>query len=152
MMNDTEHVAFDPIFPQEPISPHHLLMGRFPSLGYAIAVVELLRTVDADSDLETMPRKEAAPFFVQECAVRLNAIEDLASRGPVLCLEFDDPPKIVDSQNSRLAAVPCKENQFYRTSLDVLDDVFLQQVVRHAKRFGLRIEILLPEVIAIAAV
>jgi hypothetical protein len=54
-------------------------------------VVEFLRPVDAEPDVELFRREEAAPLVVEQRAVGLDAVEYLAPRGPVLTLQFELP-------------------------------------------------------------
>ena len=95
-MHDAQHVAWNPVALQEPDGLDHPLVGRTAALGHAIAVVERLRSVDADADLEAFRGEEAAPFVVDQRAVGLNAIEDLPSRRSVLALELDDSAEIIE--------------------------------------------------------
>jgi hypothetical protein len=70
----------------------------------------------------------------------------------MLSLEGHDLAEMVQPQRGRLAPMPGEVNRRLGAGADVLDDVLLQQVVRHAEGFTLGIQALLVEVITVLAV
>src|SRR5215831_4344614 len=142
-VHHAQEIDRDFVLAQQAIALHHLLVGRLLALGYAVRVVQCLRTVEAKPDGKIFCRKKAAPVIVEEHTIRLYAVGDASVRGLMLALEFDNLVKIVQPENSRLTAVPKEIDHGLRGNLDLLDDVLLQQVIGHTKCLGLRIEQLL---------
>lgn len=60
----------------------------------AVAVVQRARPVQAEADKKPLGREKAAPFFVQQGAVGLYAVQNLAALRPVLALQRDDAAEI----------------------------------------------------------
>ena len=141
-----------PCFGQKVESAHRLLVSGLPAPGEAIGVVQFRRAVQAETDAKALRREKAAPFFVQQDPVGLDAVQNAPAGGPVLALEFDDLPEIIHAQNGGLSSVPGEGDRRLRRGVDVLDDVLLQQAFRHAECAGLRIEAALVEVVAVAAI
>src|SRR5262249_38532521 len=151
-MHHAQEVNRDFVLTQQAIALHHLLVSRLLALGHTVGVVQRLWTVEAESDGKVFRRKKAAPVVIEGHAVGLNTVGDAPVRGLVLALQRDNLAKIVQPEDSRFAAVPKEVNYRLRGDLDLLDDVLLQQVVGHAKRFGLWVEQLLLQVVTIVAV
>ena len=127
-------------------------MGGLLSLGHAIAVVKFLWTVEAQPYAKALRRKETTPFFIYQRPVGLDAVEDPVIRAPVFALEIHDFLKVIDSQDGRLSAMPCEADQRIRRSFDVLDNIFLQQIVGHTERLALGIEEFFLQVVTVVAV
>jgi len=64
-------------------------VSGLPAPGDAIGVVQFRRAVQAETDAETLRREKAAPLFIQEDPVGLDAVQNAPAGGPVLALEFD---------------------------------------------------------------
>src|SRR5207245_10690157 len=67
--------------------------------------------------------------LVDRRCVGLNAVEHVLARWPMLCLHLTRPAEKIDAEQGRLAAVPGKAHDLFRSRLDVLDDVALQRFV-----------------------
>src|SRR5262249_26867882 len=119
-MHHAQEIDRDFVLSQQTIALHHLLVGRLLALGHAVHIVQCLRTVEAEPDRKIFCRKKAAPVLVEEHPIRLYAVGDASVRGLVLALEFDNLAKIVQSENSRLTAVPKEIDHSFRGNLDLL--------------------------------
>jgi hypothetical protein len=73
-------------------------------------------------------------------------------RGPVLALQRHNPAEVIEPQDGRLPAMPGKGDHPIGGSMDVLNDILLQDVIRHSKRLALGIEVFLIQVITIVTV
>jgi hypothetical protein len=85
-MDNAQDINRKFVLPQKVVSLHHLPVGRLLALGHAIPVVQRLRTIEAEPDCETFRCEEAAPFFIEEHAVRLYTVGDAPVLGLVLAL------------------------------------------------------------------
>ncbi len=151
-MHDTQEIDRDLVLAQEPIALHHLPVRGLPVLGHAIDVVQRRWTVEAEPDAKMFSRKKTAPVVIKEHAVRLDAVGDAPARGQVFALEPGYLAEIVYPEDGRLAAVPEEIDLGFGGDCDLLADVLLQQIVGHAKRLALRIEQVLLQVVAVAAI
>ncbi len=151
-VDNTQDIDGDVVPPQKAISLHHLPVGRLPAFGHAIAVVQLLRAIETEPDGKAFRREEAAPFLIEEHAVRLDAIGDAPLRGPVLPLQVNDLAKIVQPEKGRLPPVPEEVDDGIGGDFDLLNDVLFQQVTGHMERRGLGVEQSLLQVVTIVAV
>ena len=70
----------------------------------------------------------------------------------MVALHLHDVAKVVQPQEGRFPTMPGEVNHRTGGSVDVLDNVFLQNVVGHAKRLALRIEVFLLQVVTIVTV
>ncbi len=70
----------------------------------------------------------------------------------MLALHLHNVAKVVQPQDGRFPAMPGKVNHRTGGSVDVLDNVLLQDRVGHAKRLALRIEVFLLQVVTIVTV
>ena len=84
---------------------HALVRGACVPVG-AEAVVQFLRPVHAEADKKGIFAEKIEPCLVEQGAIGLDAVEDLAPGRPVLALEFHDAAKIVQPQYRRFAAMP----------------------------------------------
>jgi len=152
VVHHAEDVAGDPVPPEEIESPHHQVVGGLPSLGHPVRVVEVGGAVQAEAHGEAFVSQEAAPFLVQEGAVGHQGIEDAAARWGVLPLEGRDGAEVVHPQEGGLAPVPGEPDLPFSRRLHVLADVGLQECLAHPGRTRWRVEGLLVQVVAVAAV
>ena len=151
-MDHAQYIARDSVLPQEFIPTHRLLVGRILALGYAVPIVHFLRPVQAKPHGKALCRQKAAPVLIEENTVGLHTIGDALVRGLMLALERHNLAKIVQPQDGRFPTVPGKVDHRTWGSVDVLDNVLLQDVVRHAKRLALWIEVFLLQVVTIVTV
>ena len=95
-----------------------------------------------------------APRLVQQHAVGLQGVADLLARRNVLPLQLDDTAEEIQPHQGRLAPLEGELDRLdvFRLRRDVLPDIGLQSRVRHPPRFMLRVDCLLREVEAVAAI
>ncbi len=127
-------------------------MGGILVLGDAVSVVHFLRTVQTEPYGKALCRQEAAPVLIEEGTIGLNTIGDAPVRGLMLALQRHNLAKVVQPQDGRFSSMPGKVDHRSGGSIDVLNNVFLQDVVGHAKRLALWIEVFLLQVVTIVAV
>src|SRR5262249_322206 len=130
-MHHAQQIDRDFVLAQQAIALYHLLVGRLLALGHAVRIVQGLRTIQAEPDRKIFCRKKAAPVVIEGYAIRLYAGGNTPARGLVLALQLDNLMKIVQSEEGWFATVPEEIDHRLRGNLDLLDDVLLQQVVRH---------------------
>ncbi len=70
----------------------------------------------------------------------------------MLALQGYNLSKVVKAQDSWFPSMPGKPDHLFWGSIDMLDNVLLQDVVGHAKRLTLWIEVFLIKVITVVAV
>jgi hypothetical protein len=70
----------------------------------------------------------------------------------MLALQGYNLAKVVQSKDSWLTSVPGKPDFSFWGGIDMLDNVLLQDVVGHAKRLALWIEMFLVQVVTVVAV
>ena len=151
-MDNAEDINRNFVLPQEAISLHHLLVSRLLALGHAITVVQGLWTVQAEADCKTFRCEEAAPFLIEDHAVRLYAVGDAPVLGAELSLQFGNLSKVIQAEKGRFPSVPEETDYWFWGNFYLLDDVLFQEVAVHMERLGLGIELFLLEVVAIVAV
>ncbi len=151
-MDYAQEIARDPVLPQECIPAHCIPVRGGLALGDAVAIVHLLRTVEAKPYGKTLCRQKAAPLLVEESAVRLYPVGNAPVAGAMFALERYDLAKVIEPQDGRFPAMPGKVDHRTGRGIDVLDDVFFQDRVGHAKRLAHRIEVFLLQVVTIVAV
>ena len=71
VMDHTQRITRDPIALKETPRLHDPVVRRLSALGEAVAVVESLRAIQAQTDEEPVRRKKTAPGFIQQSAIRL---------------------------------------------------------------------------------
>src|SRR4029077_3180173 len=111
--------------PEHLESLHDLFVRRFLSLGHAVVIVELPRSVEAQTDIEILLRKELAPFLIDSRAIGLNTVDDLLAFRKVLFLKLYCLAEKIDAKQCRLAAMPGEADDFLWRRLDMLDDIAL---------------------------
>jgi len=148
-MHHAQDIARDSVLPQEFVPTHRLLVGWILGLGNAVPIVHFLRTVQAKPHGKALCRQEAAPLLIEEGTVGLHTVGDAPVRGLMLALQRHNLAKVVQPQDGRFHTMPGKA--YHRTggSVDVLDNVLLQDAVGHAKRLALWIEVFLLQVVTI---
>ncbi len=151
-MHHAQYIARDPVLPQESIPTHRFLVGGVLALGDAVPIMHLLRTVQAKAYGKALCRQKTAPVLIEESAVCLYPVGDALVRGLMLALQRHNLAKVVQPQDGRLPTMPGKVDHRTGRSGDVLDNVFLQDVVGHAKRLALWIEVFLLQVVTIVTV
>jgi hypothetical protein len=137
---------------QKLIAPHRLLMDRPAVSRPAVSVVHFGRAVHTDPDREALRRQKATPLVIQKGPVGLDSVTDATVGGLMLPLECHDLAEIVQPERGWLSPMPGEVNLRLAGGVDVLDDIFLQQVVRHAEGFAVGIQPLLVEVVTVLAV
>jgi hypothetical protein len=120
--------------------------------GHTIYVVQFRRAVQAETHAEALRCEEAAPFFVQQNAVGLDAVANAPASGLVLALELNSLAKEVHAQSGGLSSVPREVNLRPGCGLNVLDYVLFQQAVWHSEHAGIGIEAPLVPVVAVLAI
>src|ERR1035438_5280109 len=152
VVNHAHDVGGDRVLAQQVVSAHGLLVSRLAAPGHAIWVVQFRRSVQAETDVETFRREKTAPLFVQQDAIRLDAVAHAPAGGPVLALKFDGLPEEVHAQSGGLSSMPGEVNLCPGRGLDMLDDVVFQQAFLHPEYACIRIETPLVAVIAVGAI
>jgi hypothetical protein len=93
-----------------------------------------------------------APILIEESTVGLYTVSDALVKGLMLALYLHNVAKVVQPQDGWFPTMPGKVNHRTGGSVDVLDNVLLQDRVGHAKRLALRIEVFLLQVVTIVTV
>jgi hypothetical protein len=133
-MNHTEKIDGDLMLSQYAIGLHHLPVRSALVFGHTISVMKRARTVEAEADAKVLSSEKTAPLVCQENAIGLDAVSDVFTNRTVFALEFHNPAKIVQPENSRFPAVPREKNLAPRDNGNLLNNVLLQQIVGHPKR------------------
>jgi hypothetical protein len=113
------------------------------ALGDAVGIMHLLRTVQAQAYGKTLSRQKMTPVLIEESTVGLHTVGDAFVRGLMLALQRHDLAKVVQPQDGRFPTMPGKVDHWTGGSIDVLDNVLLQDGVGHTKGFPFWIEVLL---------
>ena len=123
---------------------------RGATLVLAELVVDVLRTVDRDTQQEVVLLEETRPLARDEGAVGLQAVVDLLAAG-ILLLERHRPTVEVQSHHQRFAAVPDELHLRHVVGRDVVPHHLLQHLQAHP---GLpaAVDLRLVEIVAIGAV
>src|SRR5277367_1093349 len=90
--------------PSDPF--HHAMLSRTAFAGFAIAIMDKRRPVDADADIYAMPLEKLAPVVVDQHAVGLERMPHLQAAGIVRGCNFNRALVVRDRQHHRLARVP----------------------------------------------
>jgi len=151
-MHHAQYTARDLVLLQEFIPTHRLLVGGILTLGDAVLIVHFRRSVQAKPHGKALCRQKATPVLIEEGAVGLHTIGDAPVRGLILALQRYNLAKVVQPQNGRFPTMPRKFDHRTGGSVDVLDNVLLQDGVGHAKRLALWIEVFLLQVVTIVTV
>jgi hypothetical protein len=142
-MHHAQYIARDLVLPQKPIPTHRFLMGGVLALSDAVPIMHLLRTVQAKAYGKALSRQKATPILIEESTVGLHTVGDALVTGLMLALQRHNLPKVVQPQDDRLTTMPGKVDHWTGGSIDVLDNVLLQDGVGHTKGFPFWIEVLL---------
>ena len=130
-MYHTQYIKKDAVLLQEMVRLHDLLVGRLATFADTVPIVQLLRTIQAESHVNFLCRQKSAPIFIQKCTVGLNTVGDLPARGAMFALQGHDLAKIFQPQEGRFPAMPGKVDDGTRKSPDMLDDIFLEDILGH---------------------
>jgi len=118
---------------------HHLVPGRRAALGRPELVVQVLRAVEAQADVEALRLEEARPVLVEQHAVGLQVVLDALAGLAVAVLQRDHLLEERQPHDRGLAALPGEHHLVAGLRLDVLADVLLEQIGGDA-RVGLMAE------------
>ena len=152
-MDGGEGVELDLVPSQQIETLHHPRPGRLLSAIAPVAIVEVLRTIDAEADEETMIAKKTAPFRIQQGAVGLKAILDPLVRWAVLLLQGYGALEPIDAEQGRFTALPGEGHRLAGIGENEVADIGLEQRGGHVRLavFAI-IELVLPHIIAVRAV
>jgi hypothetical protein len=151
-MHHAQYIARDLVLPQEPIPTHRFLVGGVLALGDAVPIMHLLRPVEAKAYGKALCRQKMTPVLIEESTVCLNTVGDAFVTGLMLSLQRHDLAKVVQPQDDRLTTMPGKVDHRTGRGGNVLDNVFLEDGVGHAKRLAFWIEVFLLQVVTIVTV
>ena len=151
-MHHAQYIARDSVLPQEFIPTHRLLVGGTLALGDTVLIVHFRRSVQAKPHGKALCRQKATPVLIEENAVGLHTVGDTPAWRLVLTLQRHNIAKVVQPQDGRLPTMPGKVDHRTGGSVDVLDNVLLQDGVGHAKRLALWIEVFFLQVVTIVTV
>jgi hypothetical protein len=90
-----QYIAWDLVLPQETVTTHRFLVGRFLVLGNSVLIMYLLWPVEAKAYGKALFRQEMAPFLIEESPVCLDTIGNALVMRLMLALQCNDLPKIV---------------------------------------------------------
>src|SRR5690348_3734135 len=125
-----ERVEFDAMLFQHVEASDDAVEGRLAAFVYAVAIMQLARTIDGEADEKVVLREKFAPFVVEQNTVCLKSVFDAFARG-VSLLERDDAAKKVDTEQRWFSALPCKIDRVHLLRFDVLTDVVFENIVGH---------------------
>jgi hypothetical protein len=152
IVDHTQQIDMNFVPAQHLESLNNLLVGGLLPFGHAVMIVQVLRSVQAQPDVERLLSKKFAPFLVQRRAIGLNAIDNFLVRRQVLFLQLHGFAEKIDAQQCRLAAMPGEADELFGGRLNMLDDVAFESFITKAEVGSFGIKLLFFEVIAIMAV
>ena len=79
---------------------------RLTAFVYAVAVMQLLRAIDAQANQKLVIAQKRVPVVIQERAVGLQIVLDVQTRTLIFLFECDHLLEELDAQQRRLAALP----------------------------------------------
>ena len=129
----------------------HALVSATTTSVLSVGIVQPLRAVNAQPDLEVLIGQEGAPILIEESAIGLEVVPAGPPRGEVALLELDGAPVEVDSRECRLATVPDKADRRPGTGLNVLADKHVEHIVGHPELMRTSIEVSGVEIVAVVA-
>ena len=137
---------------QQHVHPAHYGVERALARGIeAMGVVDFLGPVEAQAHQPVALRQEAAPLVVQQRAIGLQRVTDPHIAG-LHSLEFDGPAVEVQPHQCRLAPLPTElDRPGGRLGGDVLANVGLEHLIRHASRLAVVEQRLLLQIEAVVA-
>ena len=127
-------------------------MGRVLALGDAVPIVHLLRTVQAKPYGKALCLQKATPVLIEESTIGLHTVGDALVSRLMLALQRRNLAKVIQPQDRWFPTMPGKVDHRAGGSGDVLNYVLLEDVVGHAKRLALRIEVFLLQIVTIVTV
>lgn len=130
---------------------HHAVEGGLTAFINTVSIMQFSGTVDGYADKKILFGEELFPVIVQQNAIRLKCIfNSFAIR--ILRLQRDNAAEIIDSQQGRLSALPCKMDHIRVLLLNVLLDVRFEYIRRHSPLGGIGIKDFLLQVETVFAV
>ena len=122
-----QRVPFHIVMVEEFHAAHHLSPSGCPAAREAVAVVQVLRSVDGDAHQPTRIVEKLRPVGGEQCAVRLQAVVYLTPAS-VLLLQGDS--LLVESARTqeRFTTVPSK---LYRHTCGLRLNVLLHKLLQH---------------------
>ena len=128
--NTDQYIVFDFMFLQKVQPAHNTVKCSFSFLVAAIAVMNFLWTIKADSHHKTMPLQKFAPIIIKQRSISLQGVFDyfLTPKGS---LQFDYLFEKINSQKCRLTSLPDKFHNRRRLRLDVFRYKCLENCVGH---------------------
>ena len=83
-----------------------LVKGRLATLVHPEAVVQFLRTIDAQPNQELVVAQKRVPVVIQQSAIGLEVVLDVQTRTLVFLFECDHLLEESDAQQGRFATLP----------------------------------------------
>jgi hypothetical protein len=114
--------------------------------------MHLLRPVEAKAYGKALRRQKMTPVLIEESTIGLDAVGDALVTGLMFVLKRHDLAKVVQPQEDWFTTMPGKVDYWTGGCGNMLDNVFLQDGVRHAKQLVFWIEILFLQVVTIVTV
>jgi len=121
-------------------------------LSDAIFVMHFLGTVKAKPNSKTFGRKKAAPVIIEKGSIGLNTVSDSSVGGLMSALQRYNFTKVAQAQNGRFSTMPRKPDHVFWGSVNMLNNIFLQNFIGHSKQFALWIELFLVQIVAVVTV
>lgn len=128
---------------------HHLLPSALTLNVEPISIVLLFGSVNTDTHKPTLVVKELTPLWREQSAVGLDAVAD-AFASAIIALQSDCLLIEAERPQHGFATMPSEKHIRHLLNTDVVADVLLEKLVRHASLLPFR-EVLLLQVIAILA-
>jgi hypothetical protein len=114
--------------------------------------MQFARTVDAETDQETVFLEKCGPFFVEKHAIGLQVVFDALTRPCVLFLQRDRATIKIEAAQRRFAALPREHHLRSGRARDILSDEQLERLLAHPPRAGAVGQRFLAQVEAVLAV
>lgn len=125
--------------------------GGIAALVDAVIIVHVSRPIEADAQQETVGGEERAPVVIQRDGVGLQGVGDSHARALVLLLIAHGLLEEIQPHQRGFAALPREVDVVHLLRRDVLADVLLKQIVRHAE-LAARIQRFFGEEVAVFAI
>ena len=154
-IDDGQRVEVDVVVPEDGDALHHAVECRALLFVYAIGVVEVRRSINADANEKLIVSQKAPPGVIEERSIRLKRILNLLTVR-VFCLQADNIFKVANTKKRGLPTLPGKLHFVSRLCLDVLLDIQLEGLGGHRPAWVnlavSRVVVFLLEVKAVAAI
>ncbi len=112
--DDAEDIGRNTASAKDFVSPYRQVERRPAAGGPSVPVVKVPGSVQAQTDRESLPGEETAPFIVQKNTIGLHPVGDSSAGGSVFFLKRDSPLKKGDPGQSRLPSMPGKSDDLIR--------------------------------------